>query len=208
MKSIRNGRAGMAAVVGMCVMLGAACAGDDAGDAMVDTSTATTPATAVGAGDSAGAGMMSDGQIVQQVTLSNSAEIASSQLAADKATNADVKQFAQRMVDEHQAAQGQVDSLAVRLGIAAQDQAPDSAAQALEQRRAALQGMSGADFDREYMAMQVEMHQATLDLLNRSVAATQNADLKSTLQTMIPAVQSHLDQARQIQGQLGQATGS
>ena len=204
MMVMRNGRAGMVGLVGMCVALAGACGGDNAGDAVVDTSTATTPATAVGAGDSLGGAMMSDVEIVRQVTLSNTAEIATSQLAVDKATNAEVKQFAQRMVDEHQAAQGQVDSLAVRLGTAATEQVPDTAAQALEQRRTALQGMTGADFDREYMTMQVEMHQATLDMLNRAANATQNADLKSTLQTMIPAVQSHLDQARQIQGQLGQ----
>lgn len=208
MMVMRKGRAAMVGLVGVCAALAGACGGDNAGDATVDTSTATTPATAVGTGDSAGAGTMSEVEIVRQVTLSNTGEIATSQLALDKATNAEVKQYAQRMIDEHQAAQGQVDSLAVRLGAAAQEQVPDTADQALEQRRTALQGMTGADFDREYMSMQVEMHQATLDMLNRSVNATQNTELKSMLQTMIPAVQSHLDQARQIQGQLGQGQGS
>lgn len=196
----RTGRAALVAIVGASLALAGACGGDAADDAaVVDTST-----IAAAAGDTMAGGMMSDAQIVSQVTAANTAEMAASSVAADRAADPRVKEFAQRMVDEHQAAQGQMDSLAVRLGVATEVPTTDTLAQAFERRRIALEEMSGAAFDREYVTMQVEMHQSTLDLLNQSVAATQSADLRATLEAMIPTVQSHLDQARELQEQLGQ----
>lgn len=195
-------RAGLAALAGTLMVLAGAC-GDAGTDesAMVDT---TTAAPAAAAGDMAAGGVISDAEIVSQVTAANASELSASSIAADRATNAQVREFAQRMIDEHQAAQGQVDSLAVRMGVTAEVPAMDTLAQAFEQRREALEGLSGAEFDREYMAMQVEMHQSTLDMLNQSMSATQNSDLQATLQALIPTVQSHLDQAREIHQGLGQ----
>ncbi len=193
----------------VALMAFAACGGDtDAGmgdTAMVGTGTGAAMDTGMATG-AAATGAMSDEQIMSHMGAANGIEIAAGEIAADKATNADVKQFARDMVTEHQRMQAQADSLAVQLNVTPSATAPDSLAEALEEARNQLTGQAaGAEFDRMYMEMQVEAHQNTLDLLNQASASTQNAEVRALVQGAIPAVQQHLDRARQIVAGLGGA---
>lgn len=203
MNGWQMGRTGTSLLATLCFTL-AACGG---GDANTDTAMGDTTAGMMGTdtGMAAGgmAGAMSDQQIVVGMNGSNGMEIATGEIARDKATNADVKQFAADMVTEHQAMQAQADSLSTRLNIVAAA-APDSVTQALNDARTRLQGeAAGAGFDRLYMEMQVQAHEATLNMLNQAAGATQNAELRTLVQNAIPAVQTHLDRARQILSGLG-----
>ena len=63
---------------------------------------AEQPAGAVGTGG-AGANLSND-DFVRDVTLKNMGEVELSRMALDKATNLDIKAFAQRMIDDHGAA--------------------------------------------------------------------------------------------------------
>ena len=63
------------------------------------------PAGRSGAVGTGGAGAnLSDDEFVRDVALKNIAEVELSRIALDKATNLDVKSFAQRMIDDHGAA--------------------------------------------------------------------------------------------------------
>lgn len=204
------GRTGTALGVALSISL-AACGGD-AGESARDTAmfggaAADTADTGMTGGAAAAApGAMSDEQIMTQVGGSNGIEIAAGEIAAEKATNADVKQFARDMVEEHQRLQAQVDSLGMSLNVAPQATAPDSLADALDDARNRLtEQAAGADFDRMYMEMQVQAHENTLNLLNQASAATQNAEIRSVLEDAIPVVQQHLDRARQVLNGLGTA---
>ena len=193
-------RAALLVPAAAALLFAAACGGDGASDdtAMLADSMAMSPAMAPGA--------MTDPMIVTQVGAANGAEIAGGNLAMDKATSADVKAFGQQMVTDHQTLQGGLDSLATSLGIAAQPPVVDTIADALAQQREVLKSApGGADWDRQYMQMQVTMHENTLDLLNRAVASASNADLRNALQQAIPVVQGHLDSARQILDGMGGA---
>lgn len=203
MESWTTRRAGAALSAALFVTLAAACGGDRTGaDTTMAMDTTTMAPGAAGVGDAAG---MSDAQIVAQVSAGNAAEIAAGTIAGEKATSADVKSFGARMVEDHQRLQGQMDSLTTRLSITpAAPAEADTLAAAFEDRREALRGAaSGADWDRDFMNLQVQMHENTLDLLNRATAAVQNGDLRGALQQAVPVVQGHLDQARQILTALG-----
>ncbi len=66
-----------------------------------------------------------------------------------------------------------------------------------------LQQLNGAAFDRAYITRQAEMHQYTLDNLDRMLA--QNAvsgELRAMLTTQRAAVAMHLQMAQQLRGQL------
>ncbi|HEY0971967.1 MAG TPA: DUF4142 domain-containing protein [Gemmatimonadales bacterium] len=210
MSSSHFRRMGVAVGAALSMTL-AACGGDTdtaAGDtAMVGGTAGAMTDTGVAPGAAGAAvGAMSDEQIMSRIGSANGIEIASSEIARDKATNADVKQFARDMVDEHQRLQGQADSLATQLNITPAPPAPDSLVDALEEARNRLTGQAaGAEFDRMYMDMQVQAHQNTLDLLNQASNATQNAELRTLIQNTIPVVQQHLDRARQISSGLGTA---
>lgn len=194
---------GRLAAVGM-LATAAACGG---GDAANDTSMADTMAApTMGAGaDTMGGAMagLDDNAIIGMMSGANGAEIAAGQVAAEKAQNADVRQFATTMVEEHQRMQGRVDSLVATMNM---DRAPvpDSLARHLEQVRSQLQGQAaGADFDRMYMEAQVADHQNTLSALRAAQTAAQNAQLRTLIDAAIPAVEGHLERARTIVSNLG-----
>lgn len=66
-----------------------------------------------------------------------------------------------------------------------------------------LQQLSGAAFDRAYMTRQAEMHQFTLDSLDRLLAQNaMSADMRAMLTTQRGAVAMHLQMAQQLRGQL------
>lgn len=97
------------------LLASAACAGDNAGNA---DSAGGTMAMSDSAGASTGAmggpnqaGQM-DAPIAQLLATVNRAEISSGQLGSTKARNAEVKAFAQQMVQEHQTAMQTLTTLA------------------------------------------------------------------------------------------------
>ena len=195
-------------LAGACAaLLGACGGGDDAADS-ADTVGATmgaAPGDTLGMGTPAAAPAgLSDPQIVAQLSAANGLEIAAGELAGAKARSGDVQAFARDMVAEHQAMQGQVDSLVVRAGITPQPAAPDTLAEQAQQARQQLDGQAaGAEFDRMYMDMQVRDHEATLALLNAARSAAQHADLRTIIDGAIPKVTQHLERARQVRGGLG-----
>jgi putative membrane protein len=109
-----------------------------------------------GAVGSGGAGAtLSDGDFVRDVALKNIAEIELSRMALDKATTPALKAFAQRLVDDHEAA-GQ------KLKTALSGQPIDWPAQLDDKHRktaADLATKQGAEFDRDYVKAMVEGHQ-------------------------------------------------
>lgn len=165
---------------------------------------ATTGDTAAAATAGAQMGLMSDEQVAARVGATNSLEIATGEIARDKATDPAVKEYARDMVTEHQRLQLEADSLAVRLGMTPRPAEDDSLAAELATARQRLQELdAGRAFDSTYMAMQVAAHERALDLLSRAVADAQGAELRTLLEGEIPLVQQHLDRARGLVAQLG-----
>lgn len=177
------------------LLVGACEAGDrpaEAGD--------TAAAAPAGA---AAMGLMSDEQVAARVGATNSLEIATGDIARDKATDPAVKEFARDMVAEHQRLQHETDSLAVRLGMSPRPAADDTLAAELAAARQRLQETAaGRGFDSTYMAMQVAAHERALDLLSRAVADAQAAELRAMIEGEIPVVQQHLDRARGLLARL------
>ena len=95
----------------------AACAGDKAATtdsaAMAMADSAGASASAMGAPASAGA---MDAPVAQFLATVNRGEMSSGELAISKATNAEVKAFAQQMVTEHQTAMQALQTMASASG--------------------------------------------------------------------------------------------
>ena len=198
---IHHSKLGRIAVVSSFA-LAAACAGD-AADENVNDSLMAPSAAAAGDTMAPGAAGMTDNVIVGMVSGANGAEIAAGQIAAEKAQNAQVRQYATRMVEEHQRLQGQADSVVQILNLE-RAPVPDSLAQHLEQARSQLQSQAaGVEFDRMYMEHQVRDHQNTLTALQQAQNAVQHERLRAVITAAIPAVQQHLEQARTILQSLG-----
>ncbi|GLC23963.1 DUF4142 domain-containing protein [Roseisolibacter agri] len=196
------------------------CGGNDRGDTASQGDTAaaagevspgatTDSGAMVGAPAAGDMSSMSAPDMMALIGASNAAEIRSSQSAVEKATNRDVRAFARRMVDEHQAMQKQADELAVRINVTPGNPAPavEKTRMSNEMSQQLSATAKGEAFDRQYMDGQVQAHQQTLAEL-QAMQNTSNADLRTLIQGAIPKVQAHLQDAQQLQGRLGGTAGA
>ena len=175
-------------------------------DQTTDTLATTPPATATTPTPATGdvSGGWTDANVVDVITVANQGEVDYSQIGAEKATNASVKQFAQLMVKDHGAMLDAVKNLATMLNVvsAANDKVNDLQKESQKDITDLNGKKVGKDFDKEFMEEQVDMHQETLDLLNDLDGKTTNADLKAAIAEAKPKVQAHLDQAKAIKSKV------
>jgi putative membrane protein len=130
---------------------------------------------------------------VKTVAISDMFEIQSGQMAAEKAQNDDVKSFAQQMVDDHSKTSDDLKELIKDNNIKAQIPANlDDEHQANLDK---LKGLSGKQFDKAYMQMQVNAHEKAIALFDAYAAAGDNDDLKDWADDTVPTLKSHLEEA-------------
>ena len=126
------------------------------------------------------------------------AEIGLSRLALQKATHADVRQFAQHMIDDRTQANNRIASLAQQKGVALPD-APASEQQAVID---ALAKFSGADFDKAYMDKNVVIHVKDVRQVGRQSGQGRDPDVKNLAQQILPVLAKHLGSAFDIDSRI------
>jgi putative membrane protein len=150
-----------------------------------------------------GALSRSDRDFVTKAAQDGMAEVALGELAARQASNNEVKQFAQRMVDDHSKANNELKELASKKGIAFPSEV--SAKQRASQDRMAK--LSGADFDREYMRAMVKDHDSAVALFEKESRSGSDPELKAWAEKTLPVLREHQKLARDLAGKVG-AKGS
>lgn len=146
----------------------------------------------------------SDPHITGIVVAANQGEIDQGNAASTRATNADVRAFAQMMVTDHTTALGALRDTASRAGVTAMDNDTTAALQRTSRETITnLATYSGAEYDRQYMQTQVNLHQWLLTALDQHlIPMARNRDLRSLLETQRVSVAAHLEQARAIRARL------
>jgi putative membrane protein len=164
-------------------------------------------ADTVGAGASGTDAPLTDANIVALLDEANMADSSAGALASKKATNKAVKDFARLMMSEHHALRKQGQQLAKALNVTPEPPATNPLKPLVEGEMTALNSApKGAEFDRVYIEQEIAAHQAVLDLANNAEGQAQNEQLKALIEQAKPVIQKHLDQAEEIQDQLGKAT--
>ena len=166
-------------------------------------------ALAATAGASAADKAPNDAQIAAIVVTANHVDIDAGKLAASKASSAQVKEFAQRMVTDHTGVNKSASDLVTRLHVTPEPNATSaSLKKGGDDNVAALQKLSGAAFDRAYVDHEITYHQAVLDAVDQTlIPSAQNAELKALLVKVRPAFVAHLEHAKQLQASLGKSGG-
>jgi len=145
---------------------------------------------------------LTDAQIAAVLMESDSAEIKPSQIALQRAENAQLRQFAQRMVGDHGMLE---DSLRSMLQMSRLTPAPSPLSMQVQAESARtvreLEGLSGSAFDQAYASAMLRSHEAALATIDRRLLPNvQNPQLRAALnQTVRPTVQGHLASIRAIQ---------
>ena len=166
-----------------------------AGQAASSATAAATPAKLTSA----------DRKAITDMGMSNMAEVEMGKLAQSKSQNAGVKEFAQKMVDDHGKALGEVQTLAQSKGVTLPTEL-DAKHKAMA---AKLEKLSGDAFDKAYVKQGgVGAHKETLAKLQKASKAAKDSDVKAQVDKTIPVVQTHLKHAEDLAKGKSGSTGS
>lgn len=128
------------------------------------------------------------------------AEVEHGTLAKNKATNARVKDFADKVVKDHKARMKKDDELMSALGISATDnEVSQRVKSASDKQTAKLESLSGADFDRAYIEEQINYYRMALDTFdNNLLPNVRDPQIKSQVSDARAKANEHLKEAQDI----------
>jgi putative membrane protein len=145
-----------------------------------------------------------DAQIAGIVVAANTVDIDAGKLAQSNGHGKDVKAFAKQMVTDHTGVNKQATALVTKLKVKPEE---SDTSKSLKDGGAAniakLKGLKGDAFDKAYVDNEVTYHQAVLDAIDKTlIPNAKNEELKDLLQKVRPAIDAHLQHAKQIQASL------
>jgi putative membrane protein len=146
----------------------------------------------------------SDPEIAHIVVTANQVDIDAGKIAQKRATNAEVKAFAARMVADHEGVNTSAVALAKKLNVTPEDNATSKSLDAGgDKHLARLKTLKGAAFDQAYIDREVAYHQQVLDAMDKVlIPNARNEELRALLVKVRPAFVAHLEHAKQIQSSL------
>jgi len=130
----------------------------------------------------------SDKKFVKTALEGGNAEVQLGQLAAQKGSSEDVKQFGQKMVDDHTKLGNQMKQLAQQQGIDVPDGIPakDKALQAK------LSSLSGDAFDKAYIKAMLKDHQKDLSEFKKEASSGNDTSIKDAASQGSQVISEHL----------------
>jgi putative membrane protein len=148
-----------------------------------------------GMGDvGATAGPANDKEFVKKALEGNMAEVQMGQLALQKSSDDQVKQFAQRMVDDHGKMLDQLKPVAQQMGV----KVPEGPSKGQMKNMDKMKGLSGDAFDQAYIKSMVKDHKNDDSEFRQEAQSTQNPQLKQMVMQSDQIIQSHLQQIQEI----------
>ena len=144
----------------------------------------------------------SDKNFLMKEEKDNIAEQEIGRFAAEKTQNKDVKDYAQMLVDDHTKALNDLVDLMNKKGMAQPNGLPKVEHDAMNK----LNGLSGADFDREFINMMVEDHQKAVSEFRQEKDMAQDKDVKSYADNVLPVLEKHLQKAQELQRNLASSS--
>jgi putative membrane protein len=135
-----------------------------------------------------------DKKFLKDAALGGITEVELGNLAAQKASNADVKQFAQKMVDDHTKANDQLKQVATRNSI----EVPAALDSKHQSRIDKLAKLSGEQFDKAYVKDQLKDHENDVREFQDEAQNGSDPNVKAFATTTLPTLQEHLEMVKNL----------
>jgi putative membrane protein len=135
-----------------------------------------------------------DRVFVTKAMQGNMAEIQLGQLTLQKSDNQQVKEFAQRMIDDHTQLQDQLKPVAQQLGVAV----PDQVSKKDRSTMTKLQALSGSTYDQAYIRDMVKDHKQDLSQFQMEASSGQDQTVKDAATQGSKVIAQHLQMAQQL----------
>jgi putative membrane protein len=130
---------------------------------------------------------MADQKFMTNAAEGGMLEVKLGELAAQKATRDDVKNFGQKMVTDHTQINNDLTTLASQKGVPLPDML-DAKHQKIYEKLAAL---SGTDFDNDYISTMIKAHKMDAKLFKKE-SKTSDTDVKSFVDKSLTVIEEHL----------------
>jgi putative membrane protein len=157
---------------------------------------ATRTADKPDAGQAAGV-PAADAAFVKKAAAGGTVEVAIAKLAQEKAEHADVKAFATKLEKDHSAANTELKELAAQKKIMLAESKGHGAVYAK------LEKLSGAAFDRAFVAAMVDDHQKDVKTFEKVARGTGDTDIKAFAAKTLPTLKDHLQQVQELSKTVG-----
>lgn len=140
-----------------------------------------------------------DDEFLRFAVAGSLAEVELGKVAADHGSAAPVRQFGQRMAQDHDKSGTEAKALATRQQIPVPT-ALDGEHAALKSK---LLSLKGADFDRAYMDAMVDDHKKTVTAFRDEAEHGADGAIKAYASKTLPTIEAHWKMADQIDNALG-----
>jgi putative membrane protein len=140
-----------------------------------------------------------DAKFAAAASAANVKELQASGAAQVKALSDDVKKFARKMAEDHAKANQELSVLLVKRGMKCANGAEAETLKALQE----LRKLTGAEFDKRYMAMMVQDHRACLHLYEAEAKDGEDPELKELAEKRLPMLKEHLKLAEDTAAKVG-----
>lgn len=133
-----------------------------------------------------------------QLAIDNGAkEVQLSQHALQRAQDAEIRQLAQRIVDEHSAVNRELMSLTETL-LGERGPPFKKASRRLKRETEGLKTLEGTAFEERYLDIMVRDHRAALELYENEAKRGHHPEIKALAQKTVPMLEQHLKLAQEI----------
>jgi putative membrane protein len=126
-------------------------------------------------------------------------EVELGRLALQRAADSSVREFGQKMVTDHTAANAELKSTAARKNL----QLPTEVSSDQKSMIEKLSKLSGAEFDKEYMSDMVKDHEEDVKDFQTQGNDGTDPDIKAFASKTLPILQGHLQMARDAAKKVG-----
>ena len=142
--------------------------------------------------------MSSDMKFAMEVAVGGMEEVQLGQLAAQKGATDEVRQFGQKMVDDHSKANDDLKQVASSKGW----MLPASLDAKHQADVDKMSSLSGAAFDRAYVKMMVSDHKKDVGEFQKESTRGADSDIKSFATRTLPTLQEHLQMIQRIDAKM------
>lgn len=139
-----------------------------------------------------------DAEFVKKAASGNHHEVELGKLAAERASNSEVKRFGERMVKDHGKALKDLETAAKAVGVTV----PDKMMKKHQQEYDKFNNLKGKDFDSAYVKHMVKDHEHDVKAFTKASKQAKNAEVRRFAEQTLPVIQEHLQQIKEIQRKL------
>jgi putative membrane protein len=137
---------------------------------------------------------ITDQTFIEKAVVGGLAEVQLGKMAADMASSAEVKQFGQRMVQDHSKANQELMALVKTKAISV----PTALDQKHQEEADRLAKLQGPAFDRAYLQHMVKDHEEDVQLFSTQAKQGKDPELKAFAAKTLPTLEEHLRMVRNL----------